>query len=130
MAFQEVGGAKRYVKYSEASPGDVLVEGYYAGTTVGKFGNQYNFSTEDGQQVTLNKSGQLEYALKFVEVGEYVRVVYEGMVNLQKGTFKGKDAHNFKVMKDPDRRRVSGATVPAVMIHGAPEVLDSENPLA
>lgn len=130
MAFQEVGGAKRYVKYSECNVGDVLVEGYYAGITVGKYGNQYNFTTEDGTHVVLNKSGQLEYALKFVEVGEYVRIVYEGVAVLQKGTFKGKEAHNFKVMKDPDRRRHVGNVPPPITHIDASEVLDSENPLA
>jgi hypothetical protein len=130
MAFQEVGGAKRYVKYSECQAGDELVEGYYTGTTVGKYGNQYNFLTEDGKQVVLNKSGQLEYAIKFVEVGEYVKVIYEGVAVLQKGTFKGKEAHNFKVLKDPERRRRTGGPIPAVSINDASEVLDSENPLA
>lgn len=126
--FQEVGGAKNYVKYNECKAGDIVAEGHYLSRTMGKFGAQYNFMSEDGKQTVLNKSGQLEYALQHVEAGDYLRVIYEGEITLEKGTFKGKKAHQFKVLKDPTRKKVSA---PVSAAKEVAEVLEeSENPLA
>jgi hypothetical protein len=131
MSFQEVGGAKSYVKYSECKAGDIVVEGYFVGSTPSKFGgNNHEFRTESGAIVSLNKSGQLDYCLKHIEKGDYVRVIFEGKVVLDKGTFKGKEANQFKVLKDPSRRLAPSA-IPTPAVKEVAEVLsDSENPLA
>lgn len=131
MAFEEVGGSKTYVKYSECKAGDVVVEGHFIGSVPSKFGgNNHEFRTESGKIVSLNKSGQLDYCLKHIAVGDYVRVVYEGKTILDKGTFKGKEAHNFKVAKDPSRRLANTSIAAPAPKEAGAELLDSENPLA
>lgn len=127
MAFQEVAGAKSFVKANGMNPGDVMVTGWFVGERPSKFGGKdFEFETEDGKHIVVNKSGQLVYAMQFVEKGDFVRVTYVGKNILDKGTFKGREAHQFKVEKDPGRRRAVSPN-PTSVASETPEVLD--NPL-
>lgn len=103
MAFVEVGGAKKYKKYSQMQPGEIVTQGYYTQTTQGKFGPQYEIVEDDGTVFSLNKSGQVTHKFGMVEPGDYVLVKYLGTQTLTKGTFAGKEANNVSVSVDPTR---------------------------
>lgn len=102
MAFKEVGGAKKYFKYNELEQGDVLVEGKFSKSFQGRFGVQYEYLNKCGSVHVLNSSGQLNYLMDFVEEGDTVKIVYDGTFKLTKGSFAGKDAHQFKLFRDDD----------------------------
>ena len=102
MAFQEVAGQKKYVKYGDCSKGDVLVEGKFIRDIQGKYGIQYEFMNEDGDVVVLNKAGQLDYKMEFIRPGDVLKITYEGMILLDKGPMAGKDSHQFTLMRDDD----------------------------
>lgn len=92
----------KYVKYSEAKPGDVLVLGNYVGSPMvlnfnkDKEVPQHQFQDEEGNTTALNSAGQLDYLMKKVEVGSVVEVVFLGQEAL---TIKGKKvkANQFEV---------------------------------
>ena len=100
MAFREIGGAKKYFKYNELEKGDVLVEGKFSKSFQGRFGVQYEYLNKDGCVHVLNSSGQLNYLMDFVEEGDTVKIVYDGTFKLTKGSFAGKEAHQFKLFRD------------------------------
>ena len=102
MGFREVGGVKSYVKYKECVKGDVLVEGKYIRSFQGKFGIQHEFDDVNVGVKVLNSSGQLNYKMDFIRPNEVVKIVYEGMITLDKGAMKGKDSHQFTVLRDED----------------------------
>ena len=102
MAYQEVGGQKKYFKYRECEVGDVLVKGEYCREIMGKFGVQYEFLNEDGEIHVLNGSGQLKYKMDFIREGDKIQITYEGEVELTKGAMAGKSAHQFKIMRDDE----------------------------
>lgn len=96
MAWNEIGGAREYVKYAECKTGDVIAEGWYQGPKDGKFGIVHHYKKKDGKLVCLNSSGHLNWIMGQVPVGSYVQVIYEGKDVLGSGKFKGKEAHRFK----------------------------------
>jgi hypothetical protein len=104
MAFTRVSGKMKYYKYSECTPGQVLVEnGVYLGSEEGKFGIQHLFREEDGSKVCLNSAGHLNYLIDESAVpGMKCRVTYAEKVLLDSGSFKGKEAHNFDLDIDTD----------------------------
>ncbi len=50
-----------------------------------------------GQNLTLNSNGMLDKAMAKIEPGDMVQIVYQGKGRLDKGKFKGKDAHKVEV---------------------------------
>ncbi len=100
--FKEIAGNKKYFKYAECEVGQVLVEGRFIRDFQGRFGIQYEFENKDGEIHVLNSSGQLNYKMEFVKPNEIVQVIYDGMILLTKGPMKGKDAHQFKVLRNDD----------------------------
>lgn len=106
MAFQKVGGQSKYYKYAECEEGQKLVDaGTYLGAKEGKFGIQHVFKQKDGEMVTLNSSGHLNYLLEnHVSTGTVCNVYYKEKILLTKGTFKGKEAHNFEIEVDDGPR--------------------------
>ena len=102
MGFKEVAGTKSYVKYVDCEKGQVLVTGKYIRDIQGKYGVQYEFMAESGEVVVLNKAGSLDYKMEFINEGDKIQVIYDGTVKLTKGAFAGKDAHQFKVLRDDD----------------------------
>jgi hypothetical protein len=95
---QKVGLPTKYFKYTECTPGQVLVDGgVYTGQSEGKFGRQNNF-VKAGQKTTLNSAGHLNYLLdNYVTEGNTVTVNYVGLEKLGSGKFAGKDVHQFEV---------------------------------
>jgi hypothetical protein len=96
---REIGGQKRYYKYNECKKGDVLVNnGRFIRSFQGKFGIQWEYMDDDGIVTVLNSAGQLNWKMEtYVQPGDQVKVVYDGMSLLTKGPMAGKDAHGFKV---------------------------------
>jgi len=99
VQFKSVGGQKKYFKYAECEEGQLLVEGKFIGTSPNKFGKEnFDFRPEEGPIVSLNHAGQLAYLMdNYVREGDTVQVIYDGKGILDKGAFKGKEVHNFKV---------------------------------
>jgi hypothetical protein len=98
--FRKVEVVKKYFRYKECSPGDVLVkDGVYIGDTPNQFGrDNHDFRESDGQVVSLNAAGQLDYILQNnVKQGDSVKIVYAGTNKLTSGAYKNKDAHSFEV---------------------------------
>lgn len=50
-----------------------------------------------GQILGLNSNGKLDKAMEGVEPGDMVQVEYKGMSTIEKGKYKGKDAHDVEV---------------------------------
>jgi len=50
-----------------------------------------------GKVVGLNSNGKLDKAMDAAEVGKMYQVEYEGMSTIEKGKYKGKDAHSVSV---------------------------------
>ena len=101
--YKEVAARKKYCKYAECNVGDVLVEGTFLREFMGKYGVQYEFEQEEtGDIHVLNGAGGLKYKMEFVKEGDEVRIVYDGMVTLEKGPMAGKSCHNFKLYRADD----------------------------
>jgi len=50
-----------------------------------------------GQIIGLNSAGQFDKAMEKVAEGELVQVMYNGMGEIEKGKYAGKDAHSIEV---------------------------------
>ena len=90
-------------KLAEAGTTGVILEGTFVGSVPNSFDDQkldYKFEKEDGGLVILNGAGNLNYNMKQVDIGEYIRVSYEGKQEITKGAYKGRSAHNFKVERE------------------------------
>ena len=101
---KKLSGSVRYVKYSEAKPGDVLVIGTFQGTEQvpaydPKQGlvPQHSFVDEDEQIVKLNSAGQLNYALKNATPGQMIEVIYLGKEKVKTKTGRLVEANQFEV---------------------------------
>jgi len=112
--WQKVETVKKYFRYKECKKGQVLIkEGLYIGDSPNQFGrDNHDFKEKDGTVVSLNASGQLDYILQNnVQIGDTVKVVYQGTSTLEKGRYKNKEAHNFDVFVKPGKRAESVAEV-------------------
>lgn len=104
-----------YRKWSEWDVGDILI-GTFKGTQIdqyekdnylievedAQFGNKKaakKLAAVDGEKVIigLNHTGKLGRAMKNAEVGDVIQITYNGMDEMAKGKFKGKDAHDMEV---------------------------------
>jgi len=50
-----------------------------------------------GQVLGLNSNGKLDKAMEGVEPGDMIQIEYKGMSTIEKGKYKGKDAHDVEV---------------------------------
>ena len=64
--------------------------------------SDYKFELEDGSMVVVNGAGNLGFSMKFVDVGDFVQINYQGMQEIMKGPQKGRMAHNFTVCKEEE----------------------------
>jgi hypothetical protein len=116
MAFKKVGGSRKFVKYSECKPGQVLVDGKFLRTEEGRFGLNHVFLEEAGETV-LNSSGHLNWLLEtYGFEGAVCRVTYLGKEKLTRGNMKGKEAHRFELEIDDDYPQPVGAATPAAKV--------------
>ncbi len=96
--------AVKYVKYSEAKPGDTLALGTFKGTELVKAYDpkqpdvpQHTIIDEDGNEVKLNSAGQLNYILRNVQPGTPIEVVYLGKEKIKSKTGRVVEANQFEV---------------------------------
>ena len=96
--------AKMYRKWEEYAVGDVVI-----GELIGWHTDQYNkecpivkvldaqFKKDSAKfqdkNLVINSSGMLSKAMKGIELGEIIQVEYQGTAMIEKGPYKGKDAH-------------------------------------
>lgn len=101
---------KTYRKWEEWDNGDIVI-----GELVGMHKDQYGkecpiVKVEDaflkdkklqkeiaGKNLVMNANGMLTKALKDVQVGQVIQVEYRGTATIEKGPYKGKDAHVVQV---------------------------------
>jgi len=103
MGFKEVGGVKTYIKWTDCKKGQVVIDGAkYIRSFEGKYGVQYEFITNEGEIIVINKAGQLDYKMDFIRPGAKVHITFEGKIRLEKGTYAGKDSNQFTVLSDDD----------------------------
>jgi len=116
MAFQKVGGSRKYFKYSECTPGQKLIEnGLYVGAEEGKYGVQHIFNLPSKETAVLNSAGKLNYQLEnFATPGKTrCNVTYAGKSKITKGAMAGKDFHDFDTEVDDGDGVLAAGTPPA-----------------
>lgn len=103
-----------YRKWNEWDEGDVLI-GTYKGSQTDSYDKpNWLVEVEDAQFtdkkaakklmvsgekiiIGLNSTGKLDVAMEQVEIGDMVQIEYKGMSTIEKGKYKGKDAHDVEV---------------------------------
>jgi len=105
------GGNKKYRKWEQWEVGDVLI-----GKWIGSHMDQYDkncplIKVEDaqfkddsgdelvGKTLCLNQCGMMEKALEDAVIGDILQFTYDGKAAIEKGPYKGKEAHVVKVDK-------------------------------
>lgn len=129
MAYEQIGGAKVFRPWVGWTEGDSF-EGKHTGTTEDNYGKtNWEFETiavdfeeeisvvipkkgkNVGQEIeyeapkvgdifVLNSSGSLDKAMEKVDIGDKIKVIYEGTIILNKGPNKGSTAHTMKILVD------------------------------
>lgn len=101
---KKLGASVKYVKYSEASPGQTLAIGTFKGTELVKAYDpkqpdvpQHTIIDEDGQEIKLNSAGQLNHILRGVSPGTTIEVVYLGKEKIKSKTGRVVEANQFEV---------------------------------
>ena len=104
------GGRCTYRAWGEWEVGDLII-GKFKGSKLDQYKKpNWLVEVEDaqfmkhkeakklvGQVIGLNSCGQLDKAMDGVEVGEMVQVMYNGMSQIEKGKYAGKDSHLVEV---------------------------------
>jgi len=104
------GSRQVYRKWSEWNEGDILI-GKYKGFKEDQyekpnwlvevedacFSNAKEAKELVGKVIGLNSSGQLDKAMEKLTEGQWVQITYNGTAEIEKGKFKGKDAHVIEV---------------------------------
>lgn len=100
-----------YRKWAEWDAGDILI-GTYKGSQTDSYDKpnwlveivDVQFGDKKAAKkfpvdeiIGLNSSGKLDKAMESVEVGEMIQVTYNGTSTIEKGKYKGKDAHDIEV---------------------------------
>lgn len=104
------GGKYSFRKWGDWEVGDIVI-----GTFVGMHMDQYKkegtiITVEDaqfkdkkeakaliGKTLVLNAAGKLNKAVADLTEGDIIQVTYNGTSEIEKGKFKGKDAHDIEV---------------------------------
>ena len=104
-------GGGTYRKWADWTEGDVLICKFVSegvDTTYGKPTwtvkvEEAMFSDEDaghvlkGKNLTLNSNGQFDKAMAQVSEGDMIQITYNGVSEIEKGKYRGKDAHQVEV---------------------------------
>lgn len=104
------GMAAAYRPWREWEVGDVLI-GRYKGSKTDNYDKpNWLFEVLDaqfsdgkaakkliGKTVGLNSNGKLDKAMEDVTEGDLIQVTYNGMGTIEKGKYKGKEAHDVEV---------------------------------
>lgn len=106
---RDVNAERVYYKYADIEaewkkskdkkPITLVEDALYIEKTPNNFNpDKFDFVFEkDGKNHILNHAGHLSYLMSKLEPGAFVDVQYTGKVKLEKGTYAGKESHNFKV---------------------------------
>ncbi len=105
MNIEEMTGIKigtpKFTSYKEAKEGDVLVAGIYRGDYPNKFNSDrpnHKFECQGREIIVLPAAGQLDYLIKEqINVGDLVRVYFEGKEEMPSGVYKGKPVNKFSI---------------------------------
>lgn len=133
MAYEQIGGAKIYRPWIGWTEGDMF-EGKLTGTQEDNYGKtNWIFETiavefdeevakvtpkkgknagktveyaapKPGDVFVMNSAGFLDAALEKADIGDKIKVIYEGTIILNSGDNKGAEAHSGKVWRDPGVR--------------------------
>jgi uncharacterized membrane protein len=136
MGYEQIGGAKVYRPWVGWTVGDSF-EGILRGTSEDSYGKtNWEFETinadfeeetvtiipkkgknagkemeygtpKEGQTFVLNSSGFLDAAMEKVDMGDKVKVIYEGTIILPSGPNKGSEAHTGKVFREAGKSSTS-----------------------
>lgn len=104
------GTRAMYRPWREWEVGDIIV-GKYVGSQTdnydkpnwlvevasAQFVNKKDNKKFEGHVIGLNSNGKLDKAMQKVSEGEYIQVEYKGMSEIDKGKYKGKEAHDVEV---------------------------------
>lgn len=107
---------KKYVKYSEAKAGDILVEdAVFIGTETNQYARLNFLFEKDGAIYALPECG----ALKFnnnqnkIKTGHMFKIIYDGTAIMDKGAMRGKEYHKLKIYsKSPNGQVETPDSVP------------------
>jgi hypothetical protein len=94
-------GQKKYWKLKETPVGTVLAQGTYMGSQTNPVYEQsvnHLIRNEDDVVVVLS-GGHLDYQIQSnnIQKGDKLQVSYLGTTKVEKGKFKGKEAHQFDI---------------------------------
>ena len=97
-----------FVRASKLTEPGVVAEGIFAGTLPNKFEEDkqdYKIEAlepdENGNKLTyiVNAAGNLAYRMKSINIGDLIQIQYNGKQKSEKGRSKGKEVHNFDVLR-------------------------------
>jgi hypothetical protein len=107
---KSLSGARKFRKWDDYAIGDVLIGKYLGRTQPDQYGKintivevldaQFKDGTgEDynGKSLVLNSNGILDKNIEEVSEGEYIQIEYGGKATIEKGKYKGKEAHSMKI---------------------------------
>jgi len=106
MAFKTVSANKKFYKLEkECEKGQILAEGVYLRETISqKFGGRQFEIRDEKHGIVVLGGGSLAASIdNGIELGDYIRVTYDGMRVMDSGNFKGSKAHRFIVEVDKER---------------------------
>jgi hypothetical protein len=90
-------------KLAEEKVNGVIIEGRFLESMPNPFDNEkldFKFVSSDNKTIILNGGGNLNYQMNGIEPGAMVQVSYNGKKPMNKGKFKGRDAHDFVVLEE------------------------------
>lgn len=111
---RKISSVVKYVKYSEAKPGETVALGVFKGTDLVKAYDpkqpdvpQHTIIDEDGLELKLNSAGQLNHILRGVTPGTTIEVVYLGKEKIKSKTGRIVEANQFEVNELVDDAEVA-----------------------
>ena len=102
----------------DAKDDDVLVEGFYTGSSQGKYSyHNYFFESLTGEHVAVNGCASLVKAMEKVSVGQQCKVIFRGKKVLPANhKFAGRDAIMIEVLVARDTKSPTAAAVAALPV--------------
>lgn len=86
--------------YAALNAGD-SVAGVYTGSNIDSYEkNAYSIKLADGKTQVVTGAGNLDRQMGNVAPGTYVEIKYNGKQEMTSGQWKGKQSHNFSVLKE------------------------------
>jgi hypothetical protein len=107
------GNDEKYYDISSCEKGQLLVEGKYLGTRIGrKFGNtEFEFRDSTTGKVVVLTGRHLEFLVnRHLKPGQVCRVIFTGDVLLTSGKFKGKNTHTYEIEVAEDDNAPAAST--------------------